>query len=101
MGLCLRGCFLRNSLSQSLRQYPLSHGLRRASSPKGTPLVAVAKLLAKVQSFRQRSCLSLWERWICEAKTERAHAVSLDAKASDAIRNFAATAEAVPLGKVA
>ena len=22
-----------------------------------------------------RSCLSLWERWICEAKTERAHAV--------------------------
>ena len=46
--------FLRNFLSQSLRQYPLSHGLRRASSPKGTPLVAVAKLLAKVQSFRQR-----------------------------------------------
>ena len=46
--------FLRNFLSQSLQQYPLSHGLRRAGSPKGAPLVAVAKLLAKVQSFRQR-----------------------------------------------
>ena len=35
------------------------------------------------------------------SKDGEAHAVSFDAKASDAIRNFAATAEAVPLGKVA
>ena len=44
-------------LPESLRQHPLSHGLRRASSPKGTPFGNAGK--------------------------------------------FAATAEAVPLGKVA
>ena len=38
--------------------------------------------------------LSLWERWICEAKTERAHAASLIAKVSRAMRNFAVAPEA-------
>ena len=50
MGLCLRGCFLRNSLSQSLWQYPLSHGLRRASSPKGTPFGNAGKFAATAKS---------------------------------------------------
>ena len=36
---------MRNSLSQSLWQYPLSHGLRRASSPKGTPFGNAGKFL--------------------------------------------------------
>ena len=39
MGVSLRGCFLCNSLSQSLRQYPLSHGLRRARFPLLSPTV--------------------------------------------------------------
>ena len=34
--------------------------------------------------------------WICEAKTERAHAVNTIAKVSDAIRNFAIAPEGVP-----
>ena len=50
MGLCLRGCFLCSSLSQSLRQYPLSHGLRRASSPKGAPFGNAGKFAITAQS---------------------------------------------------
>ena len=34
--------------------------------------------------------------WICEAKTERVHAVNTIAKVSDAIRNFAIAPEGVP-----
>ena len=34
--------------------------------------------------------------WICEAKTERAHAVNTIAKVSDAIRNLAIAPEGVP-----
>ena len=42
--------FLRNFLSQSLQQYPLSHGLRRASSPKGTPFGNAGKFAITAQS---------------------------------------------------
>ena len=41
---------MRNSLSQSLRQYPLSHGLRRASSPKGTPFGNAGNFAITAQS---------------------------------------------------
>ena len=41
---------MRNFLSQNLRQYPLSHGLRRASSPKGTPFGAAGKFAITAQS---------------------------------------------------
>ena len=43
-----------------------------ASSPKGRALGIEGKLSAQVQSLWFRQSLSLWERWICEAKTERA-----------------------------
>ena len=36
--------------------------------------------------------------WICEAKTERAHAVRPIAKVSDATRNFASTSKSSPFG---
>ena len=41
---------MRNSLSQSLRQYPLSHGLRRAGSPKGAPFGNAGKFAITAQS---------------------------------------------------
>lgn len=42
--------FLRNFLSQSLQQYPLSHGLRRAGSPKGAPFGNAGKFAITAQS---------------------------------------------------
>ena len=38
--------------------------------------------------------------WICEAKTERAHAVNTIAKVSDAIRDFTAAQKGAPLGEL-
>ena len=47
-----------------------------ASSPKGRALGIAVKFPAQVQSVWFRQSLSLWERWICEAKTERARTLS-------------------------
>ena len=74
MGVSLRGCFcvipsvkacgFASSLGEgasgaagnfvlwleSLRQYPLSHGLRRASSPKGAPFGTAGKFAATTKA---------------------------------------------------
>ena len=70
---------------------------RQLSQRESQGLRLVAKALGVMRKFPVvLSCLSLWERWICEAKTERAHAVNTIAKVSDAIRNFAIAPEGVP-----
>ena len=75
-------------------------GANAPAPPRGELFAVTETYRMNDKSFRQRSCLSLWERWICEAKTERAHAASLVTKVSRAIKNFAATTKSRPLEEV-
>ena len=65
-----------------------------ASSPKGAPLVAVAKLLAKVQSFRQRQLRPL------RRSRRESQVLKSIAKASGVTRKCMGMLLPLPLGEV-
>ncbi len=101
----LRWFVCRGTPSQALpRQLSQreSQGLRLVAKALGVmrkfPVVLLPLPLRKDFPRSGGRCRAATKRgvWICEAKTERAHAVNTIAKVSDAIRNFAIAPEGVP-----
>ena len=66
------GCERREQTGRVRATHPLSHGLRRAGSPKREPLAKPDTLRLKQETLPPCQGLSLWERWHRTAMTERA-----------------------------